>query len=217
MFCNKWGNELTTDSDFCNKCGAPIERFADEPERTLEESITFAEKFKTRYKTIERLEHEIADNEATIARPVRQTAGQYSFFRFYWKYLIFAVVSFFVCDLIALIFSSSEGALYFFFAMMFISPIVILIVGAVRAGNRRIEENNAILSGNQRALQQRKDLIERTSSLKKDLASHKRALEKDEYQIPTSLRKASSMTQILMLLRSGKASNLTDAYRILGK
>ena len=144
-------------------------------------------------------------------------AGQYSFFRFYWKYLIFAVVSFFVCDLIALIFSSSEGALYFFFAMMFISPIVILIVGAVRAGNRRIEENNAILSGNQRALQQRKDLIERTSSLKKDLASHKRALEKDEYQIPTSLRKASSMTQILMLLRSGKASNLTDAYRILGK
>lgn len=217
MFCNKCGSELTTDSEFCNKCGAPVERFADEPEMTLEESIAFAEKFKARYLSVEKLAREVADNEATIARPVRQTAGQYSFFRFFWKYLIFAVVSFFACDILALMFSSSEGALYFFFAMMFISPIVILIVGAVRAGNRRIEENNAILSGNQRALQQRKDLIERTSSLKKDLAARKRSLEKDEYQIPTSLRKSSSMTQIITLLRSGKASNLTDAYRILGK
>ena len=217
MFCNKCGCELTTDSEFCNKCGAPVERFADEPEMTLEESIAFAEKFKARYLSVEKLAREVADNEATIARPVRQTTGQYSFFRFFWKYLIFAAVSFFACDLIALIFSSSEGALYFFFAMMFILPIVILIVGAVRAGNRRIEENNAILSGNQRALQQRKELIEKTASLKKDLAARKRSLEKDEYQIPTSLRKSSSMTQIITLLRSGKASNLTDAYRILGK
>ena len=197
MFCNKCGCELTTDSEFCNKCGAPVERFADEPEMTLEESIAFAEKFKARYLSVEKLAREVADNEATIARPVRQTAGQYSFFRFFWKYLIFAAVS--------------------FFAMMFISPIAVLIIGGIRASKRRDEENEAIYRGNERALTQRKELIEKTASLKKDLAARKRSLEKDEYQIPTSLRKSSSMTQIITLLRSGKASNLTDAYRILGK
>lgn len=217
MFCNKCGSELTTDSEFCNKCGAPVERFADEPEMTLEESITFAEKFKARYLSVEKLAREVADNEATIARPVRQTAGQYSFFRFFWKYLIFAAVSFFACDILALIFSFTEGGLYFFFAMMFISPIAVLIIGGIRASKRRDEENEAIYRGNERALTQRKELIEKTASLKKDLAARKRSLEKDEYQIPTSLRKSSSMTQIITLLRSGKASNLTDAYRILGK
>ena len=103
MFCNKCGCELTTDSEFCNKCGAPVERFADEPEMTLEESIAFAEKFKARYLSVEKLAREVADNEATIARPVRQTTGQYSFFRFFWKYLIFAAVSFFACDILALL------------------------------------------------------------------------------------------------------------------
>ena len=101
--------------------------------------------------------------------------------------------------------------------MMFISPIAVLIIGGIRASKRRDEENEAIYRGNERALTQRKELIEKTASLKKDLAARKRSLEKDEYQIPTSLRKSSSMTQIITLLRSGKASNLTDAYRILGK
>ena len=96
-------------------------------------------------------------------------------------------------------------------------PIAVLIIGGIRASKRRDEENEAIYRGNERALTQRKELIEKTASLKKDLAARKRSLEKDEYQIPTSLRKSSSMTQIITLLRSGKASNLTDAYRILGK
>ena len=217
MYCSKCGNELRADSDFCNKCGEPVERINIAPEMSLEESITYVENLKTKYSKIEKLGREIADNESVIARPVRQNSGQYSFFRFFWKYLIWAVVAFYATLLLVLFAGNNSTAIDIILALVFIAPIVVLVVGAVLAAKRRNEENEAIYRGNERALEQREELKRKTESLKKDFNALEREIEKYEYAVPRSLRKSSSMNQILTLLRSGKASDLNDAYRLLGK
>ena len=219
MFCNKCGNELSTDSAFCNICGAPVGRENSAPEMSLEESIAFAEKLKTQYTGIERLTREISENESIISKPFRENTARYSFFRFFWKYLVIAGIAFVVLYFIMLIlFATDAGAVAVFFALaMLITPIIILIVGGVKATNIRDEENMSIVNGNQRALEHRKELETRTASLKRDLATRKSQIVVDECSVPTSLRKASSMSQILTLLKSGKASNLNEAYKLLGK
>ena len=166
---------------------------------------------------MEKLEHEVSDNEAIIARPVVQTAGQFSFFRFFWKYLIYAVVAFFGMDLITLASYKNITAVYIFFALMFILPIGILIFGSIKAANQREAENRYILINNDKAIQQRKELEAKTSSLKLKLTDMRRELEPLELSVPTDLRKTSSMNQILTLLKTKKASSLNEAYRILKK
>ena len=221
MFCNKCGNELSANAVFCNMCGAQVsaEKKAtyDVPEMTVEESIVFIEKLKHKYQEIEKLQREISDKESAIARPVYQELRRYSFFRFFWKYIIFAIIAFYGILILSSVAAGNDGAFTVMIILTFLVPIGLLIFGGINAAKRRNEENEAIINGNERAVLQRKELEEKTASLKRDLATRKKRLEADEYMIPTGLRKSSSLAQIITLLKSGKASNLNEAYTILGK
>lgn len=221
MFCNKCGNELSANAVFCNMCGAQVsaEKKAtyDVPEMTVEESIVFIEKLKHKYQEVEKLQREISDKESAIARPVYQELRRYSFFRFFWKYIIFAIIAFYGILILSSIAAGNDGAFTVMMILTFLVPIGLLIFGGINAAKRRNEENEAIINGNERAVLQRKELEEKTASLKRDLATRKKRLEADEYMIPTGLRKSSSLAQIITLLKSGKASSLNEAYTILGK
>ena len=221
MFCNKCGNELSANAVFCNMCGAQVsaEKKAtyDVPEMTVEESIVFIEKLKHKYQEVEKLQREISDKESAIARPVYQELRRYSFFRFFWKYIIFAIIAFYGILILSSIAAGNDGAFTVMMILTFLVPIGLLIFGGINAAKRRNEENEAIINGNERSVLQRKELEEKTASLKRDLATRKKRLEADEYMIPTGLRKSSSLAQIITLLKSGKASSLNEAYTILGK
>ena len=221
MFCNKCGNELSANAVFCNMCGAQVsvEKKAtyDVPEMTVEESIVFIEKLKHKYQEVEKLQREISDKESAIARPVYQELRRYSFFRFFWKYIIFAIIAFYGILILSSIAAGNDGAFTVMMILTFLVPIGLLIFGGINAAKRRNEENDAIINGNERSVLQRKELEEKTASLKRDLATRKKRLEADEYMIPTGLRKSSSLAQIITLLKSGKASSLNEAYTILGK
>lgn len=221
MFCNKCGNELSANAVFCNMCGAQVsaEKKAtyDVPEMTVEESIVFIEKLKHKYQEVEKLQREISDKESAIARPVYQELRRYSFFRFFWKYIIFAIIAFYGILIISSFAAGNDGAFTVMMILTFLVPIGLLIFGGINAAKRRNEENEAIINSNERAVLQRKELEEKTASLKRDLATRKKRLEADEYMIPTGLRKSSSLAQIITLLKSGKASSLNEAYTILGK
>ena len=221
MFCNKCGNELSENAVFCNMCGAQVsaEKKAtyDVPEMTVEESIVFIEKLKHKYQEVEKLQREISDKESAIARPVYQELRRYSFFRFFWKYIIFAIIAFYGILILSSVAAGNDGAFTVMLILTFLVPIGLLIFGGINAAKRRNEENEAIINGNERAVLQRKELEEKTASLKRDLATRKKRLEADEYMIPTGLRKSSSLAQIITLLKSGKASSLNEAYTILGK
>jgi hypothetical protein len=221
MFCNKCGNELSANAVFCNMCGAQVsaEKKAtyDVPEMTVEESIVFIEKLKHKYQEVEKLQREISDKESAIARPVYQELRRYSFFRFFWKYIIFAIIAFYGILILSSVAAGNDGAFTVMLILTFLVPIGLLIFGGINAAKRCNEENEAIINGNERAVLQRKELEEKTASLKRDLATRKKRLEADEYMIPTGLRKSSSLAQIITLLKSGKASSLNEAYTILGK
>jgi hypothetical protein len=221
MFCNKCGNELSANAVFCNMCGAQVsaEKKAtyDVPEMTVEESIVFIEKLKHKYQEVEKLQREISDKESAIARPIYQELRRYSFFRFFWKYIIFAIIAFYGILILSSVAAGNDGAFTVMMILTFLVPIGLLIFGGINAAKRRNEENEAIINGNERAVLQRKELEEKTASLKRDLATRKKRLEADEYMIPTGLRKSSSLAQIITLLKSGKASSLNEAYTILGK
>lgn len=221
MFCNKCGNELSANAVFCNMCGAQVsaEKKAtyDVPEMTVEESIVFIEKLKHKYQEVEKLQREISDKESAIARPVYQELRRYSFFRFFWKYIIFAIIAFYGILILSSVAAGNDGAFTVMMILTFLVPIGLLIFGGINAAKRRNEENESIINGNERAVLQRKELEEKTASLKRDLATRKKRLEADEYMIPTGLRKSSSLAQIITLLKSGKASSLNEAYTILGK
>lgn len=221
MFCNKCGNELSANAVFCNMCGAQVsaEKKAtyDVPEMTVEESIVFIEKLKHKYQEVEKLQREISDKESAIARPVYQELRRYSFFRFFWKYIIFAIIAFYGILILSSVAAGNDGAFTVMMILTFLVPIGLLIFGGINAAKRRNEENEAIINGNERSVLQRKELEEKTASLKRDLATRKKRLEADEYMIPTGLRKSSSLAQIITLLKSGKASSLNEAYTILGK
>ena len=219
LICSKCGNELKEGSVFCNKCGAPVEteNASAVPEMTLPESINFIENLKNKFAEVEKLEREVSDNDAKLSKPLSLNYGSYSFFRFFWKYLIWAAVSFFVMDFLALISMNSEGVMYFFFAMMFISPVAVLIIGAILAGKRRDTENEAIAAGNDRARDQREKLKKDNADLKSTLAAKKRELAQASEVLPSPLRKSTSVTQIKTLLQSGKASSIQEAVAILLK
>lgn len=217
MFCNKCGNELDFNAAFCNQCGAPVEK-DDQPEMSVEESIAFADKLKTRYSQVEKLEREVTDNEKRIASPLNLNFRQYSFFRFYWKFLVFAAIAFFVLDFITIIVAASgasDGGAIFMLILTFGVPIGILIVGIFVAAKRRDEENYAISLGNEDVKQQRKKLEEKTAELKNTLNARKRDLKQFDDMVPAQYRKSSSMAQVKALLVSGKASSFRDAFRLL--
>ena len=217
MFCNKCGNELDFNAAFCNQCGAPVEK-DDQPEMSVEESIAFADKLKTRYAQVEKLEREVTDNEKRIASPLNLNFRQYSFFRFYWKFLVFAAIAFFVLDFITIIVAASgasDGGAIFMLILTFGVPIGILIAGIFVAAKRRDEENYAISLGNEDVKQQRKKLEEKTAELKNTLNARKRDLKQFDDMVPAQYRKSSSMAQVKALLVSGKASSFRDAFRLL--
>ena len=220
MFCRKCGNELSDNARFCNKCGEHVERIddlAEIPEMTLEESISFLEKLKFKYSEIEKMERTVADNESNINRPLNLNYSTYSFFRFFWKYLVFAALSFVAVTLFAPFASISDTAFSIFIAMWFITPITVLIIGVVLAAKRRNEENNVICLDNERAKESRKKLEKDTIDLKNKLAAKKREVARTDSFLPEDFRKSSSVTPLLTLLRAGKVSNIREAIEILRK
>ena len=198
MFCRKCGNEISDNARFCNLCGEVVKKSEELeiPEMTLEESITFVEKLKYKY-------NEIVDQR------------KYSFFRFFWVNLIWAAIAYIVMLIITAIATSSEGAFGFFFALMFIIPIAILVVGGIRAKKRCDEENAFIAEDNEQAIEKMRKLEKDTAELRSKLAVKKDALAKDSAAIPEYLRKGSVLAQIKTLLQTGKASNIQEAIALL--
>lgn len=220
MFCSKCGKLLKPDAAFCNHCGTPVEKDDFVPEIPVDESIALAEKLKAKYAEVEKLTHEVADKEREIARPLNLNYRTYSFFRFYWKFLVFAAVAFFVLDIITLIVASSgsaisNGAAGTMLFLLFAIPIGILIAGIFIAGKRMTDENYAISMGNERVKQQRKKLEDETTELKETLNLRKRDLVQYNDTVPEGFRKSSSMAQVKSLLISGKASSFPEAFSLL--
>jgi len=216
-FCSVCGKELSASSIFCTRCGAPVERADLGPEMSQEESIVYIYHLREKLTNIEKLEREVADNEAKLQKPIALNYGSYSFFRFYWPYLAGAAATYFFLSLILLFVAASgtDGAQIFFAILTIFAPIAILVGGIFVAKNRRNNENYAIAEGNKREKEQRRKLEESTAELKKRLSSAKADLTAFNNEVPRKLCTTNSIAKMNALIQSGRASNLQEAIRMM--
>ncbi|MBR3465490.1 MAG: hypothetical protein IKH23_10500 [Clostridiales bacterium] len=180
---------------------------------TKEESIALASKLSQDYKTIERLKKQIADNETAIRKPVDTRYKKYTWFRFFWPFLIYSFISVFGFTFIALLFLKSP-ALNFFIALEYIGPIVILIIGGVRATKKRNELNSAASQAVTQRLKHMDQLKKDTEDLKSKLASLNQNVSLMDSSIPQDFKKSTRMEKVRQLMEAGKAESFEEAFEI---
>ena len=213
-FCSKCGNEISISSVFCTKCGAPVEQADPVPVMSSEESIAYIHNLRDKLTKIEKLEHEVADNEARLAKPLELNYRSYSFFRFFWPYLVGSLCTLYFFGLIFAM--TSDNGRANFVSFLFIGvPIFLIILGIVLANKRKNSENEAIMLGNEKIKEQRAKLEKETQELRSRLSTSKADLTAYNKYIPKKLCTTASMAKLKALIQSGKASSLQEAIRML--
>lgn len=213
-FCSKCGNEISISSVFCTKCGAPVEQADPVPVMSSEESIAYIHNLRDKLTKIEKLEHEVADNEARLAKPLELNYRSYSFFRFFWPYLVGSLCTLYFFGLIFAM--TSDNGRANFVSFLFISvPLFLIILGIVLANKRKNNENEAIMLGNEKIKEQRAKLEKETQELRSRLSTSKADLTAYNKYIPKKLCTTASMAKLKALIQSGKASSLQEAIRMM--
>lgn len=216
-FCSVCGKELSASSMFCTRCGTPVKQVDLGPEMSQEESIVYIYHLREKLTNIEKLEREVAENEAKLQKPIAINYGSYSFFRFYWPYIFGAAVTYFFLSFILMFVAASgtDGAQVIFAILTIFAPIAILVGGIFVARNRRNNENYAIAEGNKREKEQRRKLEESTADLKKRLSSARADLTVFNKAVPKKLCTTNSIAKMNALIQSGRASSLQEAIRMM--
>ena len=213
-FCSKCGHEVSGSALFCAKCGTPVGQADPIPELSPEESIDYIHKLRDKLAKIEKLEQEVAGNEARLAKPLELNYRSYSFFRFFWPYLVGAVCS---SSFLSLLFAmtSDNGSANFVSLLSLGVPIFLIILGIVLANKRKNHENEAISLGNEKIKEQREKLEKETRELRSRLSTSKADLTAFNRYVPKKLCTTASMAKLNALIQSGKASSLQEAIRML--
>ncbi len=224
-FCSKCGNELNVEDIFCSKCGfksdfnedadaaAAQDTSVDRPAMTKEESIALAEKLSKDYKTLERLNKDISDNETILSRPADYQFRPHSAFKFFWPYLIYAAIAFWILYfLFVFIASGTSSAGVLIVGMLCLcSPVILLIVGGVKAFRSREEANAAESEEIRRRKVDNENLKKRTDDLRLKRTVITKRLSDYNQIVPPALRTSTRMEKSRILIQTGKAEDFYDA------
>ena len=183
------------------------------PKMTKEEAIAFVTKLSQEYRGLERLRKQISDNETIINKPVDVSYARYSAFRFFWPFFIYAFISLWVMIFLTLIFGSNEGAIIWAI-LVYVAPIGILIFGGIWARNKRDEENLAAGEMAKQRVKRVDELKKQTSELRSKLTTYQMRVGNMDDCIPTALKNSARMDRIKVLLESGKAKDLEEAFAL---
>ena len=235
FYCSHCGIQLEDGANFCNNCGTVTEfgrtqgsavsqssdlKEKPVPHMSIEDSLILVEKLQKEYTELEKLNQEIEDNKAILAKPLDTSHRRFSMFRFFWPYLIGAAVAFLLFDMIMVgssISSPTYDTMIVPGILMIVVPLGIIIAGVVLAIKRAARENEYIAEREVRDIENRKELEKKTESLISKRNVLKQKLDKDEEIVPVALRRSSSMTQLKLLIKSGKAQDYYEAVEILNK
>lgn len=223
-FCSKCGNELNVEDIFCSKCGfrsdfnedadaAAQDTSVNRPAMTKEESIALAEKLSKDYKALERLNKDISDNETILSRPADYQFRPHSAFKFFWPYLIYAAIAFWILYfLFVFIASGTSSAGVLIVGMLCLcSPVILLIVGGVKAFRSREEANAAESEAIRRRKVDNENLKKRTDELRLKRTVITKRLSDYNQIVPPALRTSTRMEKSRVLIQTGKAEDFYDA------
>lgn len=186
---------------------------------TREESIALAEQLSSDYGELENIRKEINDNKETISKPL-PTAKHHAAFKFFWPYLVGAVVTVNVLYFIGFFISMSAGtdtALAVFSFIALAAMIVILIVGGNTAKAKRDALNYRVDSDVQMQRKRHRELQEKTETLETVYSVKKSKLEKFDDLVPVQYRNSRHMDRVKTLIQTGKAEELSEAVALLSQ
>ena len=184
---------------------------------TLEESIALAEKFQKDLAQIESYDRQIKDNIEESKKPINIDIRRRSMFKYFWPWLVFAVVLFGFLDLFTLFFITSKYANYagLVYILALVLTAAVIIIGVIVSKKKAKEDNGAYEIAYEMAEKKRSDLID----INKELKTKKRQLElqlagnPDFKLVPYEKQKSSSLARAKLFLQSGKATDFEDAMR----
>lgn len=182
---------------------------------TLNESIDYLNNLINKYSEAERLEEQITDNENTLRDSLELNYKRYSFFRFFWPYLIIAPLIGYTVLMITYMIDAINYNEPLCFSIAFIATIIALIIGSIIAGKLCHRNNANIDEHNKSTLKKRERIEQDTAVLKSALEDKKNEFEKASAILPENLRNGSAVTQMQTFLQSGTASSLQEAIDIL--
>lgn len=219
-FCSKCGFRIN-DEAFCPMCGEKTERFeapSGEPvSMSKEESIAFAEMLSKEYGELEKMSTEINENKTVISQPI-PSVKHHAAFKFFWPYLVAAVVAlnvFYIIGYAALLISKAAGFLYVMVLIGFIAAIILLIVGGKTATNKRDSLNIQVDHEVQLKRKKYRELQEKTTTLQNMYSVNKSKLEKYNGMVPLQFRTSRHMDRAKALILTGKAENFSEAVALL--
>ena len=116
---------------------------------------------------------------------------------------IFAVLAFVVFPLFSV-----------FIAAAYIVPIVLTIVGAVRARHLRERYNNDLFNSETNRRRKKREDEERLSQLRSNEKSLKKQLEKYDEMVPVNMRNKSRLTMAKRMLEMDKVHSFEEAMKL---
>ena len=226
-FCHKCGTKLADDSVFCYSCGAKVVVFGESSEKTdnvqvsaapkpvpamsKEESIAFLEQLASKYNSLERVQKEIKELEQSISSAVNYRPRSVSAFRFFWPFMVYSAIASTICCFLAVLLYQLFG---FFIFLAFALPVILTIVGAVRARAIRDQYNIDISnSAYQRRKKKEEDEV-RLSSLHSKERSLRKQVEEHNDIVPVNMRSKNKLNMAKRLLEADKVTSFEEAMRL---
>ena len=186
-------------------------------EMTLEESIALAEKFQKDLAQLESYERQIIDNEAESKKPIVVDVKKRSMFKYFWPWLVFAVVLFGFLDVLVLFFLTSKYSNFsgLVFLIAVVLTIAVIIIGVFVSKKKQKADNEAYEIAYDIAQERRSSLFEKNKELKSNLSQleFQLAANPNFALIPEDKRKSSSLARAKLFLQSGKATDFEDAMK----
>jgi transcriptional regulator with XRE-family HTH domain len=183
------------------------------PQMTKEEAIALVAKLSQEYRGLERLQKQISDNEAVINKPVTIEYARHSAFRYFWPFFIYAFLALWGMILLTAIFGSGDSAIVWAI-LVYAVPIGLLIGGGVYARKRRDEENEAAAEMASDRMSRVDELKKQNSELRSKLSAYQMRVGNMDDCIPPALKNSARMDRIKVLLESGKAKDLEEAFAL---
>lgn len=183
------------------------------PQMTKEEAIALVAKLSQEYRGLERLQKQISDNEAVINKPVTIEYARHSAFRYFWPFFIYAFLAMWGMILLTAIFGSGDSAIVWAI-LVYAVPIGLLIGGGVYARKRRDEENDASSEMARDRMSRVDELKKQNSELRSKLSAYQMRVGNMDDCIPPALKNSARMDRIKVLLESGKAKDLEEAFAL---
>ena len=180
---------------------------------TKEESIALAEKLQKNYANLDALKEQIEKNESEIRSRSSQRVKGHSFIRYYWPWIIIAIVLYFLIGFFHNVGFryAADNVQYGLMNLRGFAPVIALVVGAIVAGVKKGNNQNQVEAAEHSIAETVAKLEKANEDNKAKITRIENELQEYTPLIPRRARTKTAMFKVASMLKTGKAEDFEDA------